>query len=337
MTTLMNTAYNFKSSTTNQAFSIPIYANKIMMKLFKVMNLNDILTLPRLSESEIAIPRLVDYLDSIVRSIYTSYITNFIIDNVDDVDIDSIRFHKLYNKSEDLSYTDHDLLEYAYQPAYSFSIDLKVNNHGFDSRELFYPNLTNIVIFPLMRRVSIFHTPSIETLSNTDIELLHNSNSTVREVYGFSYVDGEDCYKKLVSFYHGVYQRLYNRICYDKEVDSVENSVAYPYLYHLIDTACKLKQIMKFDSISFIHDLVVNIASWSYLVPSPTNNNANKNINSIQLAFFNLMEKLAVTFKEKSIGKLKCIYFNDMYHVPMYVNWPAQFRPIVTKKIVDSI
>ena len=145
VSTIINTAYNRKDSS-NRIFLI--CTNKIMMKLFKVINLNDILILPRLSESEITISRLVDYLDSIVRSIYTSYITNFIVDNIDDVDRDSIRFYKLYNKTDDLVYTDHDLMEYAYQPAYSFSINLSVDNPGFDNNDLFYPKLTNIVIFP---------------------------------------------------------------------------------------------------------------------------------------------------------------------------------------------
>lgn len=334
ISTIMNTAYNFKDST-NRTFLI--CTNKIMMKLFKVINLNDILMLPRLSESEITISRLVDYLDSIIRSIYTSYITNFIMDNIDDVDMDSIRFYKLYNKTDDLVYTDHDLMEYAYQPAYSFSIDLRVDNPGFDSSDLFYPKLTNIVIFPLMHRVSIFHSINLEIITITDIDILQDCSCTgvVREVYSFSYANGEDCYKKLVSFYRGVYQRIYNRICYDREVDSIENSAAHPYLYILLDGWCKLKQIMKFDSISFIDDLTVKVTSLSYLAPN-SNGTGNKNVNSIQVAFFNLMERLAVTFKEKSTDKLKCIYFKDMYHSPMYMNRPAQFRPILTKKIIDS-
>ena len=334
VSTIINTAYNCKDSS-NRIFLI--CTNKIMMKLFKVINLNDILILPRLSESEITISRLVDYLDSIIRSIYTSYITNFIVDNVDDVDRDSIRFYKLYNKTDDLVYTDHDLMEYAYQPAYSFSINLSVDNPGFDNNDLFYPKLTNIVIFPLMRHVSIFNSISLEVLTITDIDILQDCNGTgfIREVYSFSYTDGEDCYKKLVSFYHGVYQRIYNKICYDREVDSIENSAAHPYLYNLINSWCKLKQIMKFDSISFIDDLTVKVASWNYLAPN-SDTSSNKNINSIQVAFFNLMDRLAVTFKKKSTNKLKCIYFKDMYHTPTYVNRPTQFRPILTKKIVDS-
>ena len=96
---ILKSYYNFYNDDKSSGKSY-IACNKITMKLFSVVNMNDYVTLPHLTDQEIHIPRLVDYLDSIVRSIYLSYIPNFVTSNLNAIndDIKQIRIDVFINE-----------------------------------------------------------------------------------------------------------------------------------------------------------------------------------------------------------------------------------------------
>ena len=325
---ILKSYYNFHNDDKASGKSY-IACDKITMKLFSVVNMNDYVTLLHLTDQEIHIPRLVDYLDSIVRSIYLSYIPNFVTSNLNGINDDSIRLYKLYNNTKDFEYVDSCLRGYAYHPAYSLNLDIGIDQISSNKDTLTNIPLTTVVLYPLNKRAALYYTISPKMISITSSDMLKKSDSLVTEIYSFTYENGEDCYNQLIK----VYRKIFEIFCDTSNIDNNKDS-NYKNLYKLVNKWPHFKQIMKFQDTSFIKDLFLKIHTSNQLVSSSSN--MHRDIYSINIAFFNLIDKLAIAFKDHDTSNLKCIYFVDSLHQPKFIYGPHQFRSILVNQIANS-